>query len=202
MDHIETDNQPASDNPTSDARREANQANAQHSTGPRTEEGKAASSQNARKHGLCAKEVILQPHEEEEFGELLQEHLTTIQPEGVMEHTLLDEMVAATWNLRRIRRMEADLCRGLDPLAALDNEELQKKLDRLARYHGRMERTLARATKQLATLQTERAHRQIMMHKKTTVLSPLVSSVILQRVLNNKPRGRSFPDQRPMPSYS
>ena len=119
-----------------------------------------------------------------------------------MEHTLLDEIVAATWNLRRIRRLEADLCRGLDPLAALDNEELQKKLDRLARYHGRMERTLARATRQLATLQTERAHRQIMMHKKTTVLSPLVSSVILQRVLNNKPRGNRFPDQRPMPNYS
>ena len=98
--------------------------------------------------------------------------------------------------------MEADLCRGLDPLAALDNEELQKKLDRLARYHGRMERTLSRATKQLAILQTERAHRQIMIHKQTTVLSPLVSSVILQRVLNNKPRGTRFPDQRPMPSYS
>ena len=190
------------ENIENDARREANQANAQHSTGPRTEEGKAASSQNARKHGLCAKEVILQPHEEPEFNEILQDHIELLGPSGAMEHTLLDEIVAATWNLRRIRRLEAELCRGLDPLAALDDEELQKKLDRLARYHGRMERTLARATRQLATLQTERAHRQIMVHKKTTVLSPLVSSVILQRVLNNKPRGRSFPDQRPMPSYS
>ena len=201
MDHIEKD-KPASDTPTSDARREANQANAQHSTGPRTEEGKAASSQNARKHGLCAQEVILQPHEEPEFNELLQDHIASLTPVGPMEHTLLDEMVAATWNLRRIRRLEADLCRGLDPLAALDNEELQKKLDRLARYQGRMERTLSRATKQLAILQTERAHRQIMIHKQTTVISPLVSSVILQRVLNNKPRGTRFPDQRPIPNYS
>ena len=201
MDHIDQD-KPASDNQTSDARREANQANAQHSTGPRTEEGKAVSSQNARKHGLCSKDVILQPHEEEEFSELLQDHIASLTPAGPMEHCLVDEIVAASWNLRRIRRMEAALCSGRDPLAALDDEELQKKLDRLARYQSRMERSLSRATKQLAILQTERAHRQVMIHKQTTVLSPLVSSVIMQRIINNKPARSRFPEQRPTPKYS
>ena len=37
---------------------ERNRSNAQHSTGPRTEEGKAASSQNARKHGLSGKLML------------------------------------------------------------------------------------------------------------------------------------------------
>ena len=37
---------------------ERNRANAQHSTGPRTEDGKAASSQNARKHGLSGKLIL------------------------------------------------------------------------------------------------------------------------------------------------
>ncbi len=36
----------------SDAKRAANRANAQHSTSPRTPEGKAAVSRNAQSHGL------------------------------------------------------------------------------------------------------------------------------------------------------
>ena len=42
----------------------ANIANSQHSTGPRTEAGKAVSSQNALKHGLTAQTVLL-PGEDE-----------------------------------------------------------------------------------------------------------------------------------------
>jgi hypothetical protein len=38
---------------TSDKKIEANRRNAKHATGPRTERGKAHSSQNARKHGLA-----------------------------------------------------------------------------------------------------------------------------------------------------
>src|SRR5882762_5463987 len=42
-----------------------------HSTGPRSTEGKAASSQNARKHGCCSK-LVLQPGEDAEEWEALQ----------------------------------------------------------------------------------------------------------------------------------
>jgi len=41
------------------------------STGPRTPEGKAISSQNALKHGLCARDVVLKDDQErEEFAKL------------------------------------------------------------------------------------------------------------------------------------
>jgi hypothetical protein len=43
------------------ARQTANTANAQLSTGPTSPEGKASSSQNARKHGLTASELVIGP---------------------------------------------------------------------------------------------------------------------------------------------
>ena len=127
------------------------------STGPRTEAGKAISSRNARTHGLCSQDLIVQPHEQPEFEELLQIHRADLQPQGVLEQTQFDLIVHATWNLRRIRRLEADLCRGLDPLAALDDEALQRKLDRLGRHHTRFECSLARSIRSLKKLQTERS---------------------------------------------
>jgi hypothetical protein len=44
--------------------RVANQANAQLSTGPRTEAGKAIAAMNARKHGFTAKHFVIAPGEE------------------------------------------------------------------------------------------------------------------------------------------
>jgi hypothetical protein len=49
-------------------------------------------------------------------------------------------MLAGAWNLKRIRRMEAALNQGIDPLAALDGDKLQAKLDRLARHQTRIQR--------------------------------------------------------------
>jgi hypothetical protein len=55
---------------TSAAQLAANAANALHSTGPRTPEGKTRSSQNASKHGLTARQVVIAPGEQEEFHQL------------------------------------------------------------------------------------------------------------------------------------
>jgi Ni/Co efflux regulator RcnB len=46
---------------TTDRKRRANQRNAQRSTGPRTQAGKARSKQNAWKHGLAVP-ISVQPH--------------------------------------------------------------------------------------------------------------------------------------------
>jgi hypothetical protein len=141
--------------PTSPARLAANAANAKHSTGPRTPEGQARSSQNARTHGLTARDLIVAPNEREEFEELLNGYQTEIKPEGAIQQTLFDELVGAAWNLRRVRRMETALCPDTTSYQDLMNdEELQKKLDRLARHKTRIERTFHRSLKELKALQT------------------------------------------------
>ena len=65
---------------TSPARAAANAANAQLSTGPRTEEGKTKSSRNALKYGLACEQNFIVPGEEEEFEELHKSLIENLAP--------------------------------------------------------------------------------------------------------------------------
>ena len=71
----------------------ANQANARLSTGPQTPEGKARSSQNARKHGLSARQVVIAPQEREEFEDFLASYQDDLQPQGMLEQDLFNQLV-------------------------------------------------------------------------------------------------------------
>jgi hypothetical protein len=129
---------------TSPARLAANAANAQHSTGPRTSEGKSRSSQNASKHGLTAREVIIAPGEQEIFDNLLADLEADVKPQGAIQQTLFNELAATAWNLRRVRLLEAEP----------RNQDNPNELDRLARHHTRIERSFHRCLKELKALQT------------------------------------------------
>src|SRR5216683_2698016 len=136
--------------PSSPARLATNAANAQHSTGPRTPEGQARSSQNARTHGLTARDVIIAPDEREEFEQLLNDYQTAVKPQDAIQQSLFELLVGAAWNLRRIRRMEVRACSD----TTLKAEQLEKDLDRLVRYKTCIERTFHRSLKDLKALQT------------------------------------------------
>lgn len=143
---------------SSAARQSVNAANARLSTGPKTPEGKARSSGNARTHGLTAKDLVIGPEDREEFDAMLADFQSDVAPQGVIQQTLFDELVSAGWNLRRIRRMETELCAGAASyLDLLDNDPTQTKLDRLARHKSRIERTFHRSLKELKALQTNQA---------------------------------------------
>ena len=135
---------------TSPERLAANAANAQHSTGPRTPEGRARSSQNARTHGLTARDVIVEPHEREEFEQFLNRYQTDVAPQDAVQLSVFDDLVAAAWDLRRIRRMQVRACSDTTRTA----EQLEKELDRLVRYKTCIERTFHRSLKELKALQT------------------------------------------------
>ena len=80
----------------SDARQTANRLNAQKSTGPKTEEGKAASRRNGLKHGLSGQGVVVAETDDAEIErrvEQLEKDMKPISPGGV---ALIRVMAAAS----------------------------------------------------------------------------------------------------------
>jgi hypothetical protein len=145
---------------------QSNRANAQFSTGPRTEAGKARSSQNAFKHGLSAQQLVIKPEDLEAFNELQDRYQAEIDPQGALQQTFFEELVTAAWNLRRVRILQASI------------DMLDPQFDRLSRYHVRFERTMQRAVKELKALQTDaRLHAMLpreVRHKTPFLAAPLV----------------------------
>ena len=159
---------------TSPARAAANAANAQSSTGPRTEEGKARSSRNALKHGLTSRDLIVREDEQEDFNDLQQSLREDLGPEGALESFTFNQLVRAAWNMHRFQRLEAGLMvDGLDPLL---DESSAKTLDRLHRYHGQAERSYYRHLRELRVLQTNRALRCLKMDEEEEELVPVLVS--------------------------
>jgi hypothetical protein len=93
---------------------EANRRNAQKSTGPRTAEGKARSSRNAVTHGLFCQDAVLPGESQEQFDALRLEFLQRLCPQDLLELSLVDRIVLATWKLRRLQEAEkiAHECRA------------------------------------------------------------------------------------------
>ena len=86
----------------SDKQLNANRRNALRSTGPRTETGKARSSQNARKHGVLANEVISLHENKGEFIELLNGLHEQFNPQTALEAQLVDQLAIEFWRSRRL----------------------------------------------------------------------------------------------------
>jgi hypothetical protein len=88
---------------------EANRRNAEHSTGPRTAEGKAASSMNALKSGIDAGSSIIPGEDAAVLAALTERLYQDCQPQTVIESILVDNIVRASWRLRRFDRIDAEL---------------------------------------------------------------------------------------------
>ena len=154
-----------------DARILANRRNAEHSTGPRTEEGKGASRLNALSHGLTAKQIVL-PHESQEEWESLRDGIIdSYSPTTDLEHTLAVTVAETYWRVLRLRRMETAVMaarmiaiseanpdlQGDDALAVLMTDPAEmKRMALLLRYLTSAERAHARATKELRDAQKAR----------------------------------------------
>jgi len=94
---------------TTEARLNANRENAQFSTGPRTEEGKAKSSMNAVKTGLTGRTVLLPTDDAIIYQHHLDRNFAEFAPATDKEKALVQTIADAEWRLLRIVPLEAGI---------------------------------------------------------------------------------------------
>src|SRR5579884_2095962 len=116
----------------------ANRANALHSTGPVTADGKSRVAQNALKHGLTAKHLVVRDDEREEFESFRDSLFDELAPQGAVETITFHELLHAAWSLHRFRRLEAEISLGTHE--DLTDPQTTAALDRLTRYQARAQR--------------------------------------------------------------
>jgi len=135
----------------------ANRANAEHSTGPTTEEGKAASSRNHFSHGLCTYDNIffILPFESTEAYSLLRATLLhEHRPENETERLLVDRMAQHHWLRCRAEAFESG-CFKED--GTLDDKRLALYL----RYRTSHERAFHKCLNELLKLRAEKRKTEI-----------------------------------------
>ena len=142
---------------STEAQIRANRANAQHSTGPRGETGKATSSQNHVIHRLSASMFVVMPYENrDEYDELFNGLLLKFTPQDSVERTLVETMAQSQWLVRRAIMLQASCLERDVPWC--NNE---KKLAVYLRYQTTHERAFDRALKHLLTLRAETRKQEI-----------------------------------------
>ncbi len=159
---------------TTTKRLQANRHNAQKSTGPVTEEGKAAVSMNALKHGLLSGAVLLPDEDASLLADLENQLRAQLRPEGSLEILLVDRMAASLWRLRRLNQVETGIFVheqkelrespwgkpvdgddfGLAFIRVANNSDAFSKL---SRYESTIERSLFKALHELQRLQSARS---------------------------------------------
>ena len=141
----------------------ANRANAQKSTGPRSVEGKSASRFNALKHGMDAASIVIPGEDPEVYHSLVAQYLIEYRPQSASESFHVDTMIRADWQKRRLEAVEADLFRTImtespdNSLAAvlLAESPAAKLLLRIQRQIAAFERTWHRANNEFRRSRAE-----------------------------------------------
>ncbi len=144
---------------------EANRLNSQKSTGPRSVQGKAASSMNALKTGIHAQSLVIRGENPDDLAALTAEYYDHWQPTAPEERLWLDTLIRNDWLLRRLFVAEAQLWEygfqkawGLSQTAPLGHVSITREdsFRHLQRRINDTQRNCARALDQLQRLQKER----------------------------------------------
>ncbi len=113
------------------AQLDANRANAQLSTGPTSETGKATSSLNAVKTGLTGRTVLLPGDDAAAYEAHIAEFTQRYQPAADAERNLVQSLADTEWRLLRIPALEM----GIYALGRLEFAELFPNEDEAVRKH-------------------------------------------------------------------
>jgi len=160
----------------SEAQLNANRANAQASTGPTSEAGKAKVSQNAVKTGLTCRTVIVPFGEADAYQTLMLDHQKQFQPVGPQEKALVQSITDLVWRLDRIPGLafallelgRVDMIKQCPELANNPTHMLEmqirlhfeKQFRNLELQENRLSRRRERELKELRALQAAREAEQ------------------------------------------
>ena len=139
---------------------EANRLNSERSTGPKSDHGKAIVSQNALKHGVFSKHILIDGESQKEFEALSMEFHGQFHPQSFLEKLFLERALTAAWRLSRITQMESMLINHatksifndggmIDVLTGSEGDSLAL----LSRYEITLEKSLFRSLDELRALQ-------------------------------------------------
>ena len=152
---------------------DANRRNAQKSTGPRTDAGRAAVRFNGLTHGLTAETLVLTGESQADFESLLASFEAEHDPATPTEVALVSQLTMAAWRLRRGFHAEASYLtkrildtrdsanRDYTNLDASDHiaiamDRSAQTLNNFSRYESRLERSFYRALNELQRLRKQR----------------------------------------------
>ena len=141
---------------------QANRQNAQHSPGPRTEEGKAASSQNRFQHGLCGGFRVLAYEDESAYAELLAALREEHAPDTTTEQILVERMAQHHWLAQRAQVLQTYLIAD-GPCDPANHKEFSLYL----RYQTTNERAFSKCLAELRQLRTDKRNREIGFERQT-----------------------------------
>ena len=134
-----------------------NRANAQHSTGPRSEAGKQRSALNALTHGLTASTAVLPSEDPAAFEQHHRQFENEYRPATPTETQLVHELADTSWRLNRIPLLEAGL---LSPAPSPETPAPAVAALATLGLHGhRLSRQFQKTLNLLRELQAERQER-------------------------------------------
>jgi hypothetical protein len=129
----------------------ANRQNAQHSSGPKTPEGRAAIRFNALTYGLRTRATLLARENGAEYSQLWDELEADWQPQNRTERCHLETMVTSQWLLKRVAESESLIYEHIT-----FSENQLKMLAYVAKQRAQLERSFRTAIADMKQSQNER----------------------------------------------
>jgi len=168
---------------STEAQIEANRANAEHSTGPRTEAGKAKSARNALRHGVYPMAKLIPGEDPQELDALTKGMLEDLNPLNTHETELVNQLIDFQWRLRRVTNEEARILSAEPPD--------YKALNNISLHGARLKRQYSAGLKEFQNL--HKISRKILWEDLATAEKLVEANRILHRPTNLEDFGFVFP---------
>ena len=158
---------PGDDGPEVDAKTRANRENAQKSTGPRTDTGRATCSRNAVKHGLFAADITKYFRSEEEserYQRFVDGIVKDLAPVGDLESVLARRAADIQFRLEVLRTAEFKVYAGGGLLKDTMEELLERSQNVIglaSLYDSRFQRAFSKTMEDLYRAQKSRRDKEL-----------------------------------------